>query len=408
MTRHYYAHFLQKMVAEHIGPMLRAALLVGAASLPLALPATAQQDPTVLMQDAGQLHNGIGVPQNHQKAFALYQKAADLGHVDAQNQVGKYLFEGRGVAPDPEAALVWLRAAAQAGNPEHVFDLAVALEANGLPEEAAALYQQAAASDHLDAIVSLGVLHQNGTGLPQDYQKAFALYVIAADAGHARAQNNLGLLFVRGHGVPQDYAQAVALFTASAEQGLTQAMTNLGVMYDNGFGVPQNDATAAQWYRLGGRGMAGRQSSPIYDARLAPPPNTDAGRIATLDAARLGDPVAQYLAGWLLLERAEPGDIQTAAQWFTAAAADGHVVSMANLARLHFLGQGVLQDYVTGQMWAILALAGGLEHANHIAQDVGVTLSPEQQAAAQELAAQKWQVMQPGDARESPLEIESK
>lgn len=408
MTPPNFAALPKPVSSTKTGSLIRLAALFCMTTLALTQPSNAQQNPSALMQDATQLHNGNGVPQNHKKAFSLYKQAADLGDVDAQNQVGKYLFEGRGVTADPEAALIWLRTAAQSGNPDHLFDLAVALETFGTPEDAATHYQEAANAGHMESIVSLGVLYQNGTGVTQDYEKAVALYVAAADAGHARAQNNLGLLFVRGHGVAQNYEQAVALFAASADQGLPQAMTNLGVMYDNGFGVAQSDEAAAEWYRRGGRGGADTASGPVYDPRLAAPPTTDVDRAATFEAARLGDPVAQFLAGWMLLERAESGDSQAAGLWFAAAADRGHVVSMANLARLHFLGQGVLQDYVSGQMWATLALAGGLPQAERMAQSMGIVVSPEQLAAAQELAAQRWQGMQDGDAREISLDFETR
>lgn len=354
-------------------------------------------DTAAIFAEASRLDKGHGVPQDHHRAQTLFQQAAEMGDVAAQNQLGKYLYTGRGGTKDPQAALRWLRQAAKSGDPAHLFDLGVVLEAEGHLADAASLYSRATQAGHIDAAVSLGVLYQNGSGVDQDYDRARSLYEKAAQAGHARAQNNLGLLYVRGHGGDQDYARAADLFAAAAEQGLRQAMTNLGVLYDNGFGVAQSDETAAMWYRLGGRGSTGQEQPPLYDARLTPPPADPQAQQATLEAARAGDPVAQFLTGWLFLARGQPGDAQAAAAWFTAAAEHGHAASMANLARLHFLGTGVLQDYVRGQMWATLALASGLVEAEHLARQTGVSLTVEQMAAAQHLAALYWQNLQPAD-----------
>ena len=58
--------------------------------------------------------NGLGVPQNLDKAAKFYQKAADANHVLAQNALGWMYAEGRGVEKiDAEAVKWWNKAAAQ-------------------------------------------------------------------------------------------------------------------------------------------------------------------------------------------------------------------------------------------------------------------------------------------------------
>ncbi|WP_270725281.1 tetratricopeptide repeat protein [Shimia sp. Alg240-R146] len=372
-----------------IGVSLALGLALSGASV--AAQITPQSE--AVFDEANRFHEGTEVPQNHGRASELYRKAAELGHAGAQNQLGKYLFAGlaQGADGGSEEAIDWLRAAAESGDAGFVFDLAKALEALGQAEEAAALYLQAADSGNSDAAVSLAVLYQHGTGVEQDFERARELYEWPAESGHARALNNLGLLYVRGDGVAQDYVKAAELFSAAAEQGLKQAMTNLGVLYDNGFGVPQSDETAAMWYRRGGRGVEGGRVAGIYDPRLMALPEDTQTRAALLPdllvQAEAGDPVAQFLAGWLLLEQSNP---VAAARWFTKAAEKGHVPSMVNLARLHFLGQGVLQDYVLGQMWVTLAMAGGMPEAGELAVGLGLELTPIQLKDAQAAAAARW------------------
>ncbi len=382
-------------MSRGIGTGVPAALLTAllcSGALPAPAWADTQTQMTVaaaeaLYAEAGKLDAGQGVIQDFARARLLYRQAAEADHAGAQNQLGKYLHAGRGGAENPEEALYWLQRAAAQGAAGHIHDLAVALEARGQYADAAVQYAQAADAGHIDATVSLGLLYQEGLGVTQDPTRARALYETGAANGHPRAQNNLGLLYVRGDGVDQDYEKAAALFAAAAEQGLQPAMTNLGVLYDNGFGVPQSDETAAMWYRRGGG--AEQTLGPIYDSRLLPPPQTVAGQEALRIGAAAGDPVAQFLIGWLLLERNAPGDARQAARWFEAAADRGHPPAMANLARLHFLGTGVLQDYVRGQMWATLALAAGMEEAADIALGAGVTLSATQMTQAQQMAQER-------------------
>ena len=83
-----------------------------------------------------------------------------------------------------------------------------------------------------------------------DYAAALAELRPLAEQGDATAQNSLGVMYDEGHGVPQDYAEAMTWYRKAAEQGYTSAQYNLGVMYSKGQGVPQDYATAHMWYDL--------------------------------------------------------------------------------------------------------------------------------------------------------------
>ena len=72
---------------------------------------------------------------------------------------------------------------------------------------------------HADAQYNLGVMYDNGRGVPQDYVKAAKWYRLAAEQGHADAQHNLGVMYVHGQGVPQDHVQAYMWFNLAATGG---------------------------------------------------------------------------------------------------------------------------------------------------------------------------------------------
>ena len=71
-----------------------------------------------------------------------------------------------------------------------------------------------------------------------------------ANAGDAGAQYNLGVMYDNGRGVPEDDVEAAAWYRKAAEQGYAAAQFNLGLSYINGRGVPQDDVEAYKWFNL--------------------------------------------------------------------------------------------------------------------------------------------------------------
>ncbi len=57
-----------------------------------------------------------GIPHNSKKAFELFMKAANKGHVASQHNIGVLYLKGLGVAQNTEKALAWFMIAADHGN----------------------------------------------------------------------------------------------------------------------------------------------------------------------------------------------------------------------------------------------------------------------------------------------------
>ena len=187
-----------------------------------------------------------------------------------------------------------------------VFVLALpvwAQEAQSKPQrDVAELYQAAVAGDSqalqqlrtlatggdAAAQYNLGLIYEEGSGVPRDYAEAVRWYRKAADQGLANAQYNLGYIYAGGQGVPQDYAEAMRWYRLAAGQGLASAEYNLGYLYANGQGVPQSYIDAAHWFR---------------------------------EAAEQGDSRAQYSLGALYAGgHGVPQDFVYAHMWFNLAA----------------------------------------------------------------------------------------
>jgi TPR repeat protein len=110
-----------------------------------------------------------------------------------------------------------------------------------------------------------------------DYATALRLIrPLAEGQGNVLAEFNLGLMYENGQGVPQDYAAAMSWYRKAAEQGSARAQVNLGVMYGTGEGVPQDYVIAHMWLNLAavngdkdavkGRDMVAAQMTPAQIA----------------------------------------------------------------------------------------------------------------------------------------------
>jgi len=115
----------------------------------------------------------------------------------------------------------------------------------------------------LTAPVSAGPLDDAYAAYQQgDYASALRLFRPLAEQGNARAQTLLGLMYEDGQGVPKDFAQAAKWYQRASEQDFAMAQNNLGLMYLNGEGVPKDPALAAKWYRRAADlGLAEAQTS---------------------------------------------------------------------------------------------------------------------------------------------------
>ncbi len=88
-----------------------------------------------------------------------------------------------------------------------------------------------------------------------------------AEQGDPSAQFYLGLLHEKGDGVPQDYTKARKWYEKAAAQGYAMAQINLGMLYKSGNGVPQDDVRAYMWFSLAAAHSTGNLQKPAADSR---------------------------------------------------------------------------------------------------------------------------------------------
>lgn len=138
-------------------------------------------------------------------------------------------------------ALGWLTAAYAD------FQAGVAAYRDGDFETARLEFEALAQEGVAQAQHNLGVMHEEGAGVPRDARAAAKWYRMAAEKGYPLSQNNLASLYEAGEGVPHDAAEAARLYRAAAEQGFVLAQYNLGTALREGRGVSRDLSEARKW-----------------------------------------------------------------------------------------------------------------------------------------------------------------
>lgn len=215
-----------------------------------------------------------------------------------------------------------------------------------------------------------------------------------AKAGDANSQFNIGMLYDNGQGVPKDHAEATRWFRKAAEQGNATAQYHLGLAFSNGEGVPQDYAQAAFWYRkaaIQGHARAQYEFALKLISGCGVPQNIKEAMIQFQKAAEQGDVESEYMLGSIYEEGglgkvvpgpdgsytdarvvdfyAVPKDLGLAAKWYRKGAEQGNAQAQNGLGRLYAEGKGVPQDYVEAYFWLSLASANGSHSSTNDVDD---------------------------------------
>lgn len=222
----------------------------------------------------------LGVPKDSEKekyylnkafeqgVIAYFQSSAAQGNVLDQNHLGLCYQQGLGVTQDHQKAFRYFKLAADKGDPGAQNNLGLCHDQGlGIPAnhaEAIKLFTLAAAKGNANAQYNLAIGYENGQGITKDLQKAFDLYTLSAEQGNSYALNNLAVFYKNGIVVEQDLTKAFNLFKQAAEQGNANAQYNVGVCYEIGQGITQDTNTALTYFTL-----AAKQDDPKAKEKIA-------------------------------------------------------------------------------------------------------------------------------------------
>jgi len=335
-------------------------------------PLAAQGDSESQYRLARMYYHGEG-ERNDALAAQWYERAAEQGHVKAQNNIGMLYEQGRGVDEDASLAVAWYRRAADHG-------LATAQS-------------------------NLARMYDRGLGVAQDEAEATVWYRRAAEQGHAQAQYRLGRMFDKGTGVPSDLDKAAKWYRRAAKQGYGPAQAALGSMYADGRGVSRDVEKATKWLgRASAQGIvvstivtqAAPDFAPAEAAYTDVEPTTAELERVPFDYPELqeitqraddGDAPTQYrLAQMYSTGEGAPQRLDVAARWYRAAAEQNHDMAAYKLAFLYLRGRGVAEkNYTQAYRWFSISAELGVGDAGRWRDRIREKLTKRELAEAQAL-----------------------
>ncbi|KAA6182479.1 protein kinase [Thiohalocapsa marina] len=313
---------------------------------------------------------GDVVEKNLPEAIKLKRKAYELGLLDEAGPLGWFLIlsgnfaEGRYYSEiayerDP-AGYPWII------NLGHTHFL------QGDSDNARSWYEKAIPmipdEDTLlnNALVDFDIFIENGWNREASIKEKTWMrtfwYKKAAEKGDSAAQNGLGLMYDEGVGVPMNDAEAVKWYLKAAEQGHPIAQFNLAQMYEHGEGTPKSQADADHWYKqsllsfktLAAEGNASAENmvGEMYLEGLGV--NKDVGKALQWfrKAADKGSPEAQLNIGYIYdLGLVGVEDDLEAVRWYRKAADQEYPEAENMLGRMYQEGEGVEQDMSAAVSW---------------------------------------------------------
>ena len=262
---------------------------------------------------------------NKEEQFKWYLKAAQLGHAEAQAELGLCYYIGSGVEKNENEAAKWYLKAAEQGNPK--------------------------------AQVNLAHFYQYGIGGLEESESKSAEWVRkAAEQGYPEGQWKLGCHYHQGKGVDKNLEMAVYWYRKGAEQGDELCRQYLAECYQKGEGVQKNINEALKWYK-----------AILYDKGY-----TSSYTVEKLlsqhysGAAQRGDAEAQFIMGCI-----QKFDTENRIRWFLPAAKQGHIEAQ------YRLGQAYVndRDYEEAKKWLLKAAEKGHTNAQYeLAGLLGLTV----------------------------------
>lgn len=346
---------------------------------------------------------GQGCLRSGALAKRWFAAAAELGHAEAQFELGLILLNKRDLSWMAGSSSAWLNHRADQEKSLVAALFPAGFESDSDPAEAFAWLLRAAEAGKVEAQANVGWLRLRGIGCERD--RAEAHQWLTAAAVHNVSQAALGLAEYYGasDAVDQDLSQSALWAKKAAELGNASGSHRYGLALRDGVGVERDPSEAEKYLAL-----AVEQGHPTagYDgAVLALARNPSAGEVQALIervrlcakrnhilsamlladlygrgdrlppdirevahwyrvAADLGDVRAQFMIGCLYARGEGVGlDLKHAARYFELAGNAGHPQAAFNLGVFSLNGQGIEQSFSEAKRWFAAASKGGLAQA---------------------------------------------
>ena len=326
---------------------------------------------------------GDTVAPSHRHALFWLTRAAKAGHGEARVLLAKSYFEGDGVEKNLAAARYFMKNVPVSGfrmkrfvrrlgageceepaeivlpaREEERLSLGTEAEASGEYTIASNLYFYAARGGSVEASYRLGLLYEEGKGVPKSLEEARRRYGIAARAGHTDALLRVARFLKEGVGGKADAQEAKKCYEHLEEKENAEGAFLLGLMYQEGKGLPVDIPAAIRHYKTALKlGFAEAEAvlerikadaDAVYERACVLEERGE--MIAALDAyrtaAEMGHAGSAYTMGILVQQSAtKPRERKEAFAYFRTAAEGGHLGGIYRLGLCYSRAYGVARNY---------------------------------------------------------------
>jgi uncharacterized protein len=195
---------------------------------------------------------GIGVPKDLVTATMYYIRASRMSSQRAPRLLARLMeqpgffeiLKSRTARHDSDAEVAW--AALSALKIDYLMT-----QKEGIITEKQALefLNRAAAGNHVQGLIELGLCYYSGRWVKEDRNEAVALWKRAAKSGSREASTRLATLAVRSEKEPKKLSDAITELEQASQKGSVLAQVALGYCYETGTGVVKKTSEAVRLYR---------------------------------------------------------------------------------------------------------------------------------------------------------------
>ncbi len=296
--------------------------------------------------------HGLGSKADMNRSVEALTAAAEKGHIRAMGALCVIYREGLGVPPSPEKLKLWSEKLDLTLNRDdlkvsasnaYCTAMHLARRLVKTDKEALSILRDEAKKGNTLTIYTLALAHHAGLGQKQpNHTAAFTLMEKAAKTGLPQAEYAVGISYLYGTGCELDHDKGVAWLERAAEKDHASALAMLAIGYwgEDGYGIKfaRNDKKALE---------------------------------LNLRAAKLGNPVAQNHAGYMLYRgMGRKGTEEEIQHWFEQAGKNNYPSALFTLGEralieIHTIKQkeGHFTPESTQKMYNYYRRAAELGHA---------------------------------------------
>lgn len=204
---------------------------------------------------------GLGTTADHSASQHWYRQAyqgflrleQDMADDKLYYRLGSMNLSGTGTDVELIQAMLYFEKAAELGNVDALYGLRklyLRKDFEGYdPAKAAEYLEEAAKQEHSYAQYLLGKILLRGDGVEADPKWAVELLERSIEQENLYAAYFLGKACLSGEAIPQDIDRAIQLLTDAAERGMDSAMYALGKLYLADELVPMDKEKAIYWLK---------------------------------------------------------------------------------------------------------------------------------------------------------------